>query len=121
VEEFDRRFDDGEDISEYVAWSKGTRPNLERASTTIELTQGVLFRLDARAKELGLSRDALLEAWIREKLDHPSAAAASKRLARCCCAGYHSAHDHDRRDHVRPFDRPLQCSRGDGFRASLAS
>ena len=29
AEEFDRRFDAGEDISEYVDWSKARRPGLE--------------------------------------------------------------------------------------------
>ena len=76
AEEFDRKFDDGEDISEYVDWDKARRPNLERVSMTIELTRGVILQLDAKAKELGISRDALLEALIREKLDGPSSAAA---------------------------------------------
>lgn len=76
AEELDRKFDDGEDISEYVNWGKATRPNLERVSMTTELTRGAILQLDAKAKELGISRDALLEALIREKLDGSSVAAA---------------------------------------------
>lgn len=76
AEEFDRKFDDGEDISEYVDWDKARRPNLERVVMTTELTRGAMLRLDAKARELGISRDVLLEALIREKLDDPSAAAA---------------------------------------------
>lgn len=69
AEEFDRKFDDGEDISAYVAWSKATRPNLEPVEMTVVVKRGTQLRLDRRAKELGLSRDALLEIWLTEKLE----------------------------------------------------
>lgn len=69
AEEFDRKFDDGEDISAYLDWSKATRPNLEPVEMTVVVKRGTLLRLDRRAKELGLSRDALLESWLTEKLE----------------------------------------------------
>lgn len=76
AEEFDRKFDDGEDISDYLDWSKATRPNLEPVSMAVVVTRGTMLRLEKRAKDLGLSRDALVEVWLREKLDNASAAAA---------------------------------------------
>ncbi|NKN38340.1 CopG family transcriptional regulator [Agrobacterium sp. a22-2] len=76
AEEFDRKFDDGEDISDHLDWSKATRPNLEPVSMAVVVTRGTMLRLEKRAKDLGLSRDALVEAWLREKLDKASAAAA---------------------------------------------
>ncbi|PPJ45950.1 CopG family transcriptional regulator [Rhizobium sp. KAs_5_22] len=76
AEEFDRKFDDGEDISEYVDWSKASRPNLEPVSMTVTVTRGTMLQLERRAKKLGLSRDALLEVWLREKLGDLSVAAA---------------------------------------------
>ncbi|WP_165218404.1 type II toxin-antitoxin system BrnA family antitoxin [Affinirhizobium pseudoryzae] len=69
AEEFDRKFDNGEDISAYVDWSKATRPNLEPVEMTVVVKRGTLLRLDRRAKELGLSRDSLLESWLTEKLE----------------------------------------------------
>jgi hypothetical protein len=69
AEEFDRKFDNGEDVSAYVDWSKATRPNLEPVEMTVVVKRGTLLRLDRRAKELGLSRDALLERWLNEKLE----------------------------------------------------
>ncbi|TPP11648.1 type II toxin-antitoxin system BrnA family antitoxin [Rhizobium glycinendophyticum] len=76
AEEFDRKFDDGEDISEYVDWSKATRPNLEPVALTVTIMRGTKLRLERQAKELGVSVDSLLEDWLREKLDaaRPSAA-----------------------------------------------
>ena len=76
AEEFDRKFDDGEDISEYVDWSKATRPNLEPVEFTVTIRRGTKLRLERQAKELGVSVDSLLEDWLSEKLDaaRPSAA-----------------------------------------------
>jgi len=76
AEEFDRKFDDGEDISEYVDWSTATRPNLEPVALTVTIMRGTKLRLERQAKELGVSVDSLLEDWLREKLDaaRPSAA-----------------------------------------------
>ena len=76
AEEFDRKFDDGEDISEFVDWSTATRPNLEPVELTVTIMRGTKLRLERQAKELGVSVDSLLEEWLREKLDaaRPSAA-----------------------------------------------
>lgn len=76
AEEFDRKFDDGEDISEYVDWSTATRPNLEPVELTVTVMRGTKLRLERQAKELGVSVDSLLEDWLQEKLEaaRPSAA-----------------------------------------------
>lgn len=76
AEEFDRKFDAGEDISEYVDLSTATRPNLEPVELTVTIMRGTKLRLERQAKELGVSVDSLLEEWLREKLDaaRPSAA-----------------------------------------------
>ncbi len=76
AEEFDRKFDDGEDISEYVDWSQATRPNLEPVAMTVIVRRGTMLGLERRAKALGLSPDELMEMWLREKLDDASTAAA---------------------------------------------
>ncbi|RKE84123.1 CopG family antitoxin [Rhizobium sp. AG855] len=76
AEEFDRKFDDGEDISEYIDWSTATRPNLEPAELTVTVTRGTKLLLERQAKELGVSVDSLLEEWLREKLDAARSSAA---------------------------------------------
>ncbi|WP_029618670.1 type II toxin-antitoxin system BrnA family antitoxin [Pseudorhizobium marinum] len=76
AEEFDRKFDDGEDISEYIDWSKATRPNLEPVTMTVTVTLGTKLRLERQARELGVSADSLLEELLREKLDTASVSAA---------------------------------------------
>ena len=37
VKEFDELFDSGEDISEFVDYSKGTRPNLAQKRVNLDL------------------------------------------------------------------------------------
>jgi hypothetical protein len=76
AEEFDRKFDDGEDISDYLDWSTATRPNLEPVELTITIKRGTKLRLERQAKKLGVSVDSLLEEWLREKLDAATPSAA---------------------------------------------
>lgn len=75
-EEFDRKFDDGEDISEYIDWSTATRPNLDPVTLTVTVKQGTKLRLERQARELGVTVDSLLEEWLREKLDAATPSAA---------------------------------------------
>jgi hypothetical protein len=74
AEEFDRKFDDGEDISAYVDWSKGYHPNLEMLRIDVDLPQWLLSALDERAAKLGLTRDVLaqrlLEDALADEADH---------------------------------------------------
>ena len=49
AEEFDRKFDDGEAMSEYLDWSSVRRPGQEVERVTIELPALTLMRLDKEA------------------------------------------------------------------------
>jgi hypothetical protein len=69
AEEFDRRFDDGEDVSAYLDWSKARRPNLEPRPLTVDLPAWVVNRLDREAQRLGVTRQALIKMWIAERLE----------------------------------------------------
>lgn len=66
--EFDRKFDEGEDISEYVDWSKASRPGLEPKRVNVDFPSWMVAGLDREAKRLGISRQALIKTWIAEKL-----------------------------------------------------
>jgi hypothetical protein len=69
AEEFDKKFDDGEDISEYVDWSKVTRPNLEPKRVNIDFPTWVVNGLDQEAQRLGVTRQSLVKLWIAERLE----------------------------------------------------
>ena len=49
AEELDRRFDDGEDISNYLDWGKATRPGLEQKRMNVDLPVWMIRSLDREA------------------------------------------------------------------------
>jgi hypothetical protein len=69
AEEFDRRFDDGEDVSAYIDWSSARRPNLEPKRVNVDFPAWVVNRLDREAQRLGVTRQALIKMWIAERLE----------------------------------------------------
>ncbi len=77
AEELDRLFDEGkEDVLQYFDLTTERRPNLEPVAMFVTVTRGTKLRLERRARELGVSEDALLEEWLREKLDAATPSAA---------------------------------------------
>ena len=98
AEEFDRKFDDGEDISEYVDWSTATRPNLEPVAWTVTIMRGTKLRLERQAKELGVPSIPCLKtgsakSWTRR--GHPP---PNNTLARFSSSRYSSSHEDQRHD-----------------------
>ena len=66
--EFDRRFDDGEDMSDHVDWSKARRPNIESKRVNVDFPAWVVSGLDQQAKRLGITRQSLIKMWIADSL-----------------------------------------------------
>lgn len=69
AKEFDEKFDNGEDISEYVDWSSARHINQEPQRVNIDFPRWVVRRLDSEAKRLGISRQALVKVWVAERLE----------------------------------------------------
>ncbi len=69
AEELDKRFDEGEDILDYFDLSTLKRPGLEQKSVDLNFPQWMVIRLDEEAKRLGMSRQALIQTWIGERLE----------------------------------------------------
>ena len=69
TEEFDRMFDDGEDISDYVDCNSVRRPNLEPRRVNVDFPAWMVNRLDGEATRLGISRQALIKMWLAERLE----------------------------------------------------
>lgn len=66
--EFDRRFDDGEDVSEFIDFSSARRPNLESKRVNVDFPAWVVSGLDREARRLGVTRQSLIKMWIAERL-----------------------------------------------------
>ena len=67
-EEFDEKFDNGEDVSAYVDWSKARRPNLEARRVNVDFPAWMVDRLDKEARHLGVTRQSVIKMWIAERL-----------------------------------------------------
>lgn len=69
AEEFDRRFDDGEDMGDYIDWSKATRPGQKLKRVNVDFPQSMVAKLDAEAQRRGVTRQALIKMWLSDRLD----------------------------------------------------
>jgi hypothetical protein len=68
VEEFDRRFDEGESIFELAEVTSVARPNLEVQRVNVDFPKYFLLKLDREAGLRGVSRQALIKMWLYERL-----------------------------------------------------
>lgn len=68
AEEFDRRFDDGEDIGEYVDWSSAELVNAPKR-VNVDIPSWMVQRLDAHATRRGVTRQALIKMWLADRLE----------------------------------------------------
>ncbi len=69
ADEFDRKFEEGEDLTEYMNFDnvQVNMPVLKRIN--IEIPQNILQKLDEQAKIIGVARTALIKLWLAEKLE----------------------------------------------------
>ncbi len=69
AEEFDRKFDAGEDVSEYVNWEKGkwVPPSVQRVNVDVPIP--MVIALDKEASRIGVTRTALIKMWLAQNLD----------------------------------------------------
>ena len=68
AEELDKKFDNGEDVSAYIDWSKARRPNQEPRRVNVDFPAWVVEGLDKEARHLGVTRQSLIKMWIAERL-----------------------------------------------------
>jgi hypothetical protein len=59
--EFERRFDAGEDISEFVDWKSARRPGRELQRVNVDFPSWMVNAMDKEASRLGVSRQALIK------------------------------------------------------------
>ena len=72
VEEFDRLFDAGEDLTPYLDMDSARRPNQETKPINIELPQWMIDALDREAKYLGITRQLVIKTLLSRELNKAS-------------------------------------------------
>jgi hypothetical protein len=69
TDEFDRRFDAGEDITDLIDTSKATvgRPG-RKVRITLDIAESLVRDIDAIREKIGVDRGALIKVWLHEKV-----------------------------------------------------
>ncbi len=73
IDEFDRKFDAGEDVSDYIDWSSTRRPPWETKRVNVDMPAHMIAKLDAQAKHRGVTRQALIKMWLADRLEQAAA------------------------------------------------
>jgi len=73
AKEFDEKFDNGEDISEYLDFSKAVKRKDTKLKTAtkkvnVDFPEWVIESLDREAKKIGVTRQSIIKVWIAERL-----------------------------------------------------
>jgi len=66
--EFDKKFDKGEDISKYLDLSRASRPGRDQKRVNVDLPKWMIESLDKEARRLGVTRQSIIKVWIAERL-----------------------------------------------------
>ena len=75
AEEFDKKFDNGEDILPYIDLSsKRTVADFEKEilaikKVNVDLPAWAIASLDQEAKRIGVTRQSIIKMWLIQKLD----------------------------------------------------
>jgi hypothetical protein len=73
AEELDRRFDDGEDISDFLDWDSARRPGLEQRRVNVDLPVWMIQNLDRQADLIGVTRQSIIKVWLSERIKEENA------------------------------------------------
>ncbi|MFV0337225.1 MAG: type II toxin-antitoxin system BrnA family antitoxin [Chthoniobacterales bacterium] len=68
AEELDHRFDDGEDISDFLDWDRATRPGLKPKRVNVDLPSWMIVELDKQAAIIGVTRQSIIKVWLNERI-----------------------------------------------------
>lgn len=74
-EEFDKRFDQGEDIHQLIDLSKATvsRPG-KKVRITLDISESLVKEIDSIRETIGVERGALIKVWLHDRVKKEKAA-----------------------------------------------
>ena len=71
--EFDKKFDNSEDIAKHLDYSKARRPGREQRRVNVDFPVWMIQSLDREANRLGVPRQSVIKIWIADRLEHTHA------------------------------------------------
>ncbi len=76
AEEFDQRFDRGEDVTSELDLGSARRPGFEQRRVNVDFPVWMIESLDREARRLGVTRQSIIKVWIAERLEQHGSNAA---------------------------------------------
>ena len=70
AKDLDKKFDNKENITEFLDLSKAKRPGQEQKRVNVDFPVWMIHRLDKEAKRLGVPRQSIIKVWIVERISH---------------------------------------------------
>jgi len=70
--EFEKKFDENENITEHLDLSKLRRPKQEQKRVNVDFPLWMINLLDKEAKRLGVPRQSIIKVWVAERLEKVS-------------------------------------------------
>ena len=67
---FERKFDDGKDITDDLDLTKARRPLQEQKRVNVDFPTWMVERLDRDAKRVGVTRQSIIKVWLAERLEY---------------------------------------------------
>ena len=68
AKDFDKKFDEGQDVSRHLDMSKTRKPEQEQKRVNVDFPQWMVHSLDKEAKRLGVPRQSIIKVWVAERL-----------------------------------------------------
>ena len=68
--EFDKKFDDGENILAELDVSRSRRPGEETRRVNVDFPAWMVTSMDREARRLGVTRQSIIKMWLAERLQH---------------------------------------------------
>ncbi len=69
AKKFDKKFDDGGDVSKYLNMSKAKRPGQEQKRVNVDFPLWIIHLLDKEAKRLGVPRQSIIKVWVAQHIE----------------------------------------------------
>ena len=66
--EFDKKFDDGENIIAELDGSRARRPGEEIRRVNVDFPAWMVVSMDREARRLGVTRQSIIKMWLAERL-----------------------------------------------------
>ena len=69
AKEFDRKFDEGRDVSKQLDLKNARRTGRESKRVNVDFPVWMVYSLDREARRLGVPRQSIIKLWVAERLE----------------------------------------------------